>query len=101
MTKLQNCKNNLVQNSDTRGTMIFNGLNLTIFFFGKKNLFYKRLRTTDLGVMGAHNHRRRHSDSYFPLKRHNRRHRMRGAMHPKYSYSPNPRYRVLKYRLHF
>ena len=30
MTKLQNCKNNLVQNSDTRGTMISNGLNMTI-----------------------------------------------------------------------
>ena len=50
--------------------------------------------TDYLGVMGsAHNHRRRHSDSYFPLKRHNRRHRMRGALHPKYSYSPNPRYK--------
>ena len=30
MTKLQNCKNNLVQNSDTRGTMISNGPNMTI-----------------------------------------------------------------------
>ena len=30
MTKLQNCKNNLVQNSDTRGTMISKGLNMTI-----------------------------------------------------------------------
>ena len=31
MTKLQNCKNNFVQNSATRGTMISNGLNMTIF----------------------------------------------------------------------
>ena len=55
--------------------------------------------TDYLGVMGsAHNHRRRHSDSYFPLKRHNRRHRMRGALHPKYSYSPNPRYKRIIYR---
>ena len=30
MTKLQNCKNNLVQNSDTRGTMIFNCLKMVI-----------------------------------------------------------------------
>ena len=30
MTKLQNCKNNLVQNSDTRGTMISNGLKTAI-----------------------------------------------------------------------
>ena len=29
MTKLQYCKNDLVQNSDTRGTMISNGLNMT------------------------------------------------------------------------
>ena len=30
ITKLQNCKNNLVQNSDTRGTMIFNCLKMVI-----------------------------------------------------------------------
>ena len=30
MTKLQNCKNNLVQNSDTRGTMISNSLKMVI-----------------------------------------------------------------------
>ena len=35
---------------------------------------------------------RRHSDSYFPLKRRRRKHQMRGLLHPKYSYSPNPRY---------
>jgi hypothetical protein len=47
--------------------------------------------TTDfLGVV-SHNNRRRHSDSYFPQKRHHRRHKMRGILHPKYSYSPNPR----------
>ena len=48
--------------------------------------------TTDyLGVMGSSHNRRRHSDSYFPLKKHNRRHRMRRCLQPKYSYSPNPR----------
>ena len=30
MTKLQNCKNNLVQNSDTRRTMIYNCLKMVI-----------------------------------------------------------------------
>ena len=30
MTKLQNCKKKLVQNSDTRGTMIFNCLKMVI-----------------------------------------------------------------------
>ena len=35
--------------------------------------------------------RRRHSDSYFPTKRHNRRHRLRGRLHHKFSFSPNPR----------
>ena len=35
--------------------------------------------------------RRRHSDSYFPTKRHNYRHRMRRKLHHKYSFSPNPR----------
>ena len=35
--------------------------------------------------------RRRHSDSYFPTKRHNRRNRLRGKWHSKFSYSPNPR----------
>ncbi len=39
---------------------------------------------------------RRHSDSYFPLKRHRRKHQMRGLLHPKYSYSPNPRYCSLR-----
>ncbi len=34
---------------------------------------------------------RRHSDSYFPQKRRRRKHQMRGLLHPKYSYSPNPR----------
>ena len=37
---------------------------------------------------------RRHSDSYFPLKRRRRKHQMRGLLHPKYSYSPNPRYDI-------
>ena len=36
--------------------------------------------------------RRRHSDSYFPTKRHNYRHRMRRKLHHKYSFSPNPRW---------
>nr|XP_040564799.1 cAMP-specific 3',5'-cyclic phosphodiesterase 4C-like isoform X2 [Lepeophtheirus salmonis] len=37
---------------------------------------------------------RRHSDSYFPLKKHCRRHRMRGILYPKFSYSPNPSFDV-------
>ncbi len=42
-------------------------------------------------LLPVQNSRRRHSDSYFPQKRHHRRHKMRGILHPKYSYSPNPR----------
>lgn len=34
---------------------------------------------------------RRHSDSYFHQRRHRKRQQMRGMLHPKYSYSPNPR----------
>lgn len=37
--------------------------------------------------------RRRHSDSYFPTKRHrDRRNRLQRRIHHKYSFSPNPRY---------
>ena len=34
---------------------------------------------------------RRHSDSYFNQRRLRKRHQKRGMLHPKYSYSPNPR----------
>lgn len=47
--------------------------------------------TSSIEFLGVCNNRRRHSDSYFPQKRHRRRHQMRGLLHPKYSYSPNPR----------
>ena len=40
-----------------------------------------------LGVLSD----RRHSDSYFHQRRTRKRQQMRGMLHPKYSYSPNPR----------
>lgn len=47
--------------------------------------------SNDYFLLGVQPSRRRHSDSYFPQKRHNRRHKLRGILHPKFSYSPNPR----------